>query len=457
MRILLRDGELRPGIRGDLRLEGDRITAPSGPVDRIVDLEGRAVLPGFVDHHLHLFGLAAAEASIDLSPEALDAGGGLAAVLRRARRQRPHGWLRGIGYDVAATGPLDREPLDALGIGPVRIQDRTGILWILDGAALDAIGLGDGPAPSDGADRPEGIELRDGRPTGRLFRLDRWVGERVPRSVTALDTVASRLAALGIVGVTDAGANNGNEEHRAFAAANLPIEVTAMSRDATAEPVEGVRIGPVKILLDDTNLPPLDDLAHRIAAARSAGRSVAVHCVTPVQLVLALTAGVDRRDRIEHASWVPEDVLDLLVARNPTVIVQPGLVESRGDRYLAENDAADHADLHRLASLRRAGLRIAGSSDAPYGDPDPWAAIAAAVERRTRSGAPFGPDEALNVEEAVDLLTGSSDDPATPRRLVPGAVADLVIVDATWAEAARRPEVAATVRSGRVIAGAWPG
>lgn len=459
MRTLLLGGEVRPGVRQDLVVDGARIASATEDVrpDRIIDLAGRAILPGLVDHHLHLFATAAAETSIDLGPEALRAGGGLTAVLRGARRRWPDGWLRGVGYDVATSGPLDRHRLDAVGVGPVRVQDRTGILWILDGAALDAVGLARSADPSAGTEAIEGVELRGGEPTGRLIRLDRWLGARVPRDEPDLPALAGRLAARGIVAVTDAGADNDVDDLRALASGHLPIGISTMTRDPEVPPVDGVTLGPVKILLDDADLPTLDDLTARVTGAHAAGRAVAVHCVTPVQLVLALSAGVGRTDRIEHGSWIPEEVLTLLAARNPTVVVQPGLVEERGDRYLAENDADDHADLHRLASLRRAGLRIAAGSDAPYGSPNPWAAITAAVERRTRSGAEFGRGEALDPIDAIDLFTGPADDPASPRRLRPGGAADLVVLDATWAEIARHPTVAATVRGGELIAGAWPG
>src|SRR5699024_3971584 len=141
-----------------------------------------------------------------------------------------------------------------------------------------------------------------------------------------LRALGDRLAAAGIVAVTDAGADNDLAELRAFAAADLPIAVTAMTRDPDTPTVDGVGLGPVKILLDDTDLPALDDLTGRIRAAHRFGRTVAIHCVTPVQIVLALSAGVGPRDRIEHGSWVPADMLPLLAQHDPTLIVQPGLV-----------------------------------------------------------------------------------------------------------------------------------
>lgn len=450
--LLLRRASVAPGSVIDLAVHGGVLVAPSGlPADAAaVDLEGRPVLPGLADHHIHLHAVAAAMASVDCSPAALARSGGLAGALRAARRRQPTGWLRGIGYDVATTGAIDREHLDAFGVGPVRIQDRTGILWVLDSLALDEV-LAD-------LDRepPEGVEHRAGVPTGVLVRLDRWLQDRVPRRAVDLPAVGRHLASLGVTAVTDAGADNDAGTLAALAAARLPLRVMAMTRDADVGAVEGVVLGPVKIRLDDDRLPALDALTAHVASAHRAGRTVAVHCVTPVQVVLALTAGLRPGDRVEHASHVPPDLDPLLVAAGVTAVVQPGLVRTRGDRYLAQHDVQDHVALHRLASLRRAGVPVAGSSDAPYGSPDPWVSIAAAVDRRTSSGAPFGRRERLGPRAAVALHTGHLARPATPRRLARGEPADLVVLDDDWSSVADHPPIAVTALAGTPTHGRWP-
>lgn len=445
--VVLRRAAIAPGRIVDLHLADGTVAGirPGGETDGrtpVVDLAERPVVPGLVDHHLHLFGLAASLASVDLSPDALAVGGGLDAVLRDARARTPDGWLRGVGYDVAASGPLDRDRLDVVAVGPLRIQDRTGICWFLDGRALDAV------LPDDPARWPDGVEQVGGRATGELRRLDHWLGHRVPRSTPDLAAVGRLLVAAGITAVTDAGADNDAATLTALGAAGLPVRLHAMTGDAEVDPVAGVTLGPVKVLLDDTDLPDLDELTARIAAAHAAGRTVAVHCVTQVQLALALAAGVGPTDRIEHASLVDAGALVPLADAGPTVVVQPGLVHTRGDRYLAETDPSDHRALHRLASFRRAGLRVAASSDAPYAPPDPWLAIEAAVDRRTAAGAAFGPDEAVTPEDALELWTGDPADPAAPRRIAAGGPADLVVLDDDWSALARRPRIAATYVAG---------
>jgi predicted amidohydrolase YtcJ len=431
--LVLRRASTAPGVERDLVIVDGRLADAPGPGEHeVVDLDGRPVLPGIVDHHVHLLATATARESVDCSPAALADGGGLGAVLGGARRERPEGWLRGVDYDVAASGNLDRAVLDPLGVGPVRIQDRTGIRWLLDGRALDLV------LPPDPGDWPAGVE-RDGagRATGVLTRLDGWLGGRVPRRPPDLAALGSWLAGRGVTGVTDAGAGNGPAELAALAAGGLVQRVTAMTGDARVAAPAGVALGPVKILLDDADLPALADLAGRVAAAHAAERAVAVHSVSAASLVLALAAGVARVDRIEHASLVPDDVLPLLVGAGPTVVVQPGLVRTRGDRYLAEIPPAERSGLHRLGSFAAAGLRVLAGSDAPYGDPDPWLGLAAAIDRRTAGGRVLGPAEALDPAAALRLYCGPPS-------------GDVVVLDDDWDRIAAGPAVHAVVIAGRL-------
>jgi predicted amidohydrolase YtcJ len=287
-------------------------------------------------------------------------------------------------------------------------------------------------------------------------RLDRWLRDRISPEPPDLAGVGRWLAARGVTALTDAGASNGPDELALLARAGLDQRLAAMTREVDVAAVSGVALGPVKVLLDDTDLPPLDELAGRIDAAHRHGRAVAVHCVTEVQAVLALSAGIGHRDRVEHGSLVSDGLMPVLAAADPAVIVQPGLVHTRGDRYLAEVDRRDRPGLHRLRSFQAAGLRVAASSDAPYGPADPWISIAAAADRTTREGRPLGPHEALAPADALRLFTGHLESPAGHRRLVDGEDADLVVLDDDWDRLARRPRLAATLIAGRVVAGRLP-
>ncbi|HXW35181.1 MAG TPA: amidohydrolase family protein, partial [Acidimicrobiales bacterium] len=206
------------------------------------------------------------------------------------------------------------------------------------------------------------------------------------------------------------------------------------------EPPPPLERGPVKLVVADHSSPDVDQVASDIAFAHDAGRAVAVHCVTREAVVVALAAwqevGVVPGDRIEHGSVIDDAAADVMSAVGLTVVTQPSFVFERGDDYLVEVDAIDQPYLYRCAALESAGVGVAGSSDAPFADLDPWRAMRAAVGRRTRRGQLLGAGEAISPRRALELFMGTPLRPAgPPRRVEVGAEADLCLLGAPLAEA----------------------
>jgi predicted amidohydrolase YtcJ len=277
-----------------------------------------------------------------------------------------------------------------------------------------------------------------------------------------LAATGARLAGYGVTGVTDLTPTSSSSVLAVLAAAAssgaLPQRVvvgTGPGLAATRAP-SPLTTGPVKIVVDDGAPPTLDTLVRWMRAAREAARPVAVHCVTRAGLALALDAwdrvGTRTGDRVEHGSVVPPDLRLVVAARNLTVVTQPGFVLERGDRHLASGAPEDLSHLYPCRGLIEAGIPVGGGTDAPYGHPDPWRAIAAAVERRTSSGTPLGVREAVSPERALALFLTPLDDPGgTPRRVELGAPADLCLLDGPLSQVLEDPSsdnVAATVIGG---------
>jgi predicted amidohydrolase YtcJ len=382
---------------------------------------------------------------------------GLRRRIEAATAGRPPGaWIRATGYHERMAGDLDRDALDALSPRhPLRVQHQTGALWVLNSAALAAVNADDGPACVErGA---------DGRPTGRIWRGDAWLRERIGAEPPPLAPIGRQLAAYGITRLTDASVTTDAAAAARLAAAHrtgeLPQRLTLMSGGPLAAPADGAfAVGTVKVLLDDHALIELDDFTDRIGGARRQGRAVAVHCVTAGELALTLAAfeaaGSRPGDRIEHGGVIPPAAIDQIRALGLAVVTQPAFVAERGDRYLAEVDPTEQADLYRCASLTAAGVPVAGSSDAPYASPDPWAGMAAAIRRRTAGGATLGDGERIGAAEALAMYLGAADDPGgAPRRLEVGEQADLSLLEVPLAEALAEPNadlVRATLINGRM-------
>jgi predicted amidohydrolase YtcJ len=467
--IVVRRAEVEQRGTVDVRIAGGVITEIGSRVsaqerDEVIDARGGALLPGLCDHHVHLHAMAAAMLSVRCGPPAVTGPEALAAALAAAAADRD-GWVRGIGYSEAVAGLLDAAGLDRLHPGlPVRIQHRSGALWIVNMAGLQALGLA-ATAPA-GTGHP-GIERdSDSRPTGRLWRADDWLRTRLPRSgPPGLRPVGARLARLGITHVTDATPDLDDTAIAAIAAemasGDLPQHMQLLGAPLTWAAPAGSRVptpGPYKIIIADSDLPDLASLTERIAAAHAAGRAVAVHCVTREALLLLLAAlsdaGVRPGDRIEHAALIPADLIPTLRRQGLTVVSQPGFISQRGDDYRRDVPASEHADLYRARSLLDGGVGYAVSSDAPYGPLDPWAVIACATGRTTPSGHVIGPAERITARQALSGYLSRPDQPAGPARpLTGGSPADLVLLRVPLAEALTAPSadlVAATFIGGSV-------
>lgn len=461
--ILLRSVRPRGGPPDpvDVRLAGEHVVEVGPGLEQqvgeaVIEGAGGLLLPGLHDHHVHLLALAAVRASVAVGPRDVGDVDGLVGALARAATARPDpdGWVRAIGYHEAVAGPLDARRLERWVPGvPVRVQHRTGVCWVLSAAALARVPLDEAP--------PGGVE-RDaaGRPTGRLFRLDGWLREHVPPVALDLAAVGRTYASLGVTGLTDADPRRADGVVDLLAAAHrrgdLPQRLTLMGPVGLEVPPP-LALGPVKVLLDDAALPGLPDLAATIAAAHDEGRTVAVHCVTRVQLVLLLAAlevsGAVPGDRVEHGAVIPLELVATLAVRGLTVVTQPNLVAERGRQYRAEVPAEDQQDLWRLRSLLDAGVAVAGGTDAPHGGPDPWRAVAAAVDRQDVDGHVIGDAERVTAGEALDLFLGPADRPSRPRSIAVGTTADLCLL-----RPGRRDEggfgvapVAATIVAGRLV------
>jgi predicted amidohydrolase YtcJ len=209
-----------------------------------------------------------------------------------------------------------------------------------------------------------------------------------------------------------------------------------------------VTAGPRKVLLDDVTLPTVDRLAAIIA---SSPRGIAVHCVTTVQLLTFVAAGPRPGDRIEHGAIIPAELVDELRRLGVVVVTQPNFVVERGEQYRTDVDPDDLPSLYRCGSLLRAGVAVAGGTDAPFGGRDPWAAMRAAVTRT------LGIEERIGPARALDLFLGRAEAPARPRTLDPGEPADLCLLHVPLDVQLRELDAAnvrLTVVAGEVVPGA---
>lgn len=457
----IRHAEVEPGRIADVRIwagvvDGMGVLTP-GHGDWCIDANGAALLPGLHDHHLHLFSLASSLASVDCAEHGALTAPAFTALLRsRAAMPRASRWLRVVSYHESIAGELDRDWLDqVVPHVPVRVQHRSGRLWVLNSQALRHV-QGDLPEQAVPGER------QSGHHTGRFYDADAWMRTRTATGMPPLREVSELLSTWGVTGVTDASPDNGVAEFDHFVSererGHLLQEVLVMGSDALwhQQPRAGVLAGPRKFHHHGGDLPDFEVYANEIRAAHSQGRPIAVHCVTLSELMFTLCAlqhagPLPGGDRIEHASVVSPDALSMMAGLGLTVVTQPNFVLERGDAYAASVDTDEQPWLYRLRSLMAHGIPLGGGTDAPFGRPSPWVAMEAAVRRKSRSGLVLGLEEALTPEEALALFLSAPGAPGGPaRRIEVGAPANLCLIDRSWAHARRslaQVRVAATVHA----------
>ena len=118
------------------------------------DAKGYALIPGLHDHHIHLNATAAAMNSVRCGPPEVVTKAQLIEAVNREGKN----WLRGVGYHHSVAGEIDRAWLDKYGPNcPIRIQHRSGRLWILNSLAMAELDISE---PEDGRLLDSDLKLR---------------------------------------------------------------------------------------------------------------------------------------------------------------------------------------------------------------------------------------------------------------------------------------------------------
>ncbi len=388
------------------------------PNESIYDAQGGRLLPGLHDHHIHLRAMAARRGSVDL------ASADIRDLPKLGVKLGGSGWIRAVGYHADRHGELNRAVLDELCPSqPVRVQHSSGKMWVVNSPAIEALEIG--------SDSHAGVEVDQGRLTGRLFRMDKWLGERLRGDTLDLAPLLEDLLRLGITSVTDTSFNNDEEAEQELK--NLkglngkPYDVHCMGDESL------VCGGQLKILLDEDQLPDLDGLHHRVARAHERDRGVAFHCVSRIEMLVVMEClqliGVHPNDRIEHGAMIGDEMIEDLANLAVPVVTQPGFLSDRGERFCRELKSSEISDLYRYKSLIDAGIQVVCSSDAPYGPVDPWQCIHAASYRLSEDARAINSAECVSAETALEgyLL---QPDLLSKREIAPGSPANFCLLEA---------------------------
>ena len=445
---------------------------------RTIDLEGKTVLPGFNDGHIHISGDPIRE--IDLTETTSVAQ--LQEQVRAKVAQLGEGeWITGYGWSEDAFAELrkpTRADLDeAAPRNPVTLTRAGAHSAVVNSLAFELAGI---TSASPNPDR--GILEKDerGELNGIIRERQDTVGRLVPRA-TSEETRPSfvqhlrDLLELGITSLTQAGVwtrgyeewevvyrEHGNELPRANVQIRWggPERMNAFGKK-TGDGDERLRVGAVKVFVDggftgpsaytidsyrsepgfhgSLDLPE-EELRTIIGQAHEMGWQMGFHAIgdAAIQLVVGYFAeALDASPRDDHRHYLnhftvrpPPEVMELMAEHDILITQQPNFtytLEGRYVEYLEEEHAAHN---NSLRSPMDHGIFVALSSDIlPIG---PMVGIYAAVTRKGASGAVYAPDERLTMEEAIRgytrngaYITFEEDIKGT---LEPGKLADMIVL-----------------------------
>ena len=419
-------------------IAGKQFIETTGPTNledgsTVINAKGCLLVPGLHDHHTHLIAYAASLVSVKCGPPDVASETDLISALRS---QPGSHWLRGTGYHESVLGHLDRQWLDTWAPDrPVRIQHRSGRLWILNSLGMEIIA---DAALSLAPHERDRLTSKD----GRLYDVDELLGNLTRSDAPPVRLASQQLAAFGVTGINDMTPSNNPETWQWFTELQISQDLLQKVRMSGRPELSGgkqtprLSIGETKVHLHDSSLPNFDDFVSTITESHKKQRNIAVHCVTEVALVYTLsafrTAGTLHGDRIEHASVIPPALIEQLSELGLSVVTQPNFVHERGDAYLKDIPADEHTFLYRTDSLIRAGVPTAFGTDLPFGHPDPWAAMIAATKRTTSNGNQLNEAESITPETALNGFLGELVAPSSVRTIRPGAPADCCLLDAPW-------------------------
>jgi predicted amidohydrolase YtcJ len=428
-----------------------------GPQTITIELDGRVVVPGFMDSHTHFVGGGFELASVQLRDAATPEE--FAKRIGAFAEAHPGPWVTGGTWDHELWGGElpRRDWIDSLTEDtPVFVTRLDGHMSLANSKAMELAGI-----TVATPDPPGGTIVRDtaGRPAGVLKDEAQSLVYRVIPSPSedeldrALAAAARHAVERGVTFITDMGSWAGLATYRrALGRGELPLRVYAVVPISSWERLEiylntnghgdhRLFWGGVKGFVDGslgsttawfydpyedepstTGLMVTDtaDLRESILRADEAGLHVMVHAIGDrandwLLDVYAdarkLSGNRDRRFRIEHAQHLSPEAIERFGAGAVIPSMQPYHAIDDG-RWAEKRIGPERVkSTYAFRSLIDAGARVVFGSDWTVAPLDPLLGIYAAVTRRTTDGANPGgwvPEQRITVEEAVTAYTANN-------------------------------------------------
>jgi predicted amidohydrolase YtcJ len=460
------------------------VSSYPAPSTEVVDLQGRTVIPGLIDAHVHIKSMVRQLTMVDCETETLEEC--LLRIKDRVEEIPPGCWILGRGWNQNRWGRFGtKNDLDSLTTQhPIYLIAKSGHAAWVNSLALSIVGI-DEDLPSI-----EGGEIQlgsDGKPNGVLLEdAMKIVSNFVPEIkrddlIHGISALQERLWGMGLTGFHDFDGpsvflalqclQDDNKLHMRVLK-NLPLDQLENAIHVGLHSGFGnewLRVGNIKIFADGALGPQTaamidpyvdkvedrgillvqtEDLTETILKAVEHGLAVSIHAIGDQANRVVLDSfervkGIERcqrfpnlRHRIEHLQLLHPDDLHRPAELHIIASMQP--IHATSDMLMADRYWGDRARYsYAWRSQLVAGAILAFGSDAPIESPNPFLGLYAAVTRRRLDGLPgedgWIPKERITLREAFLAYTRGPAYAAGQEKqigcLLPGHFADLIILD----------------------------
>jgi predicted amidohydrolase YtcJ len=461
-----------------------------GPGTTVLDVQGKTLMPGLIDSHNHMTQFGQSLQAVELNPRKISSMEELVERIKASAAETPAGqWVKGWGYNeiyLKEKKHPTREYLDrACPNHPVKIIRACMHVMAVNSLALDRAGI------SDRTPDPPGGKIgrdKNGHLNGLLYELeamklvDRTIPDPSPEECAQLLGAAAQVYLReGLTLVTEAGAGFYGNAHEvggfqlAWQSGKSKIRVSmgVMEKTYRLFPEdqglgvftgfgnEHLWVGPIKFVMDGSvsggtaalSQPykgsdycgvlceDVDSLTQRMERAHRAGFQISVHAIgdRAVEAVLNIYETIlsryprNHRHRIEHAALCRPEFLPRMQNLGIVAVVQPAIIHYFGDAYINHLGKDRLHYFFPLKSMFANGVVVAGSSDRPVAEGNPWVGIWSAVNRVTLTGQPVTPGESIDTAQALKLYTRNGAYANFVENylgtLSPGKLADIIVLD----------------------------
>ncbi|MDD9896938.1 MAG: amidohydrolase [Gammaproteobacteria bacterium] len=463
---------------GRIVATGSAALASQYSSDKLVDLGGKVLMPGFNDSHTHIRGRP--QRYIELSDVTSIVE--IQELIQAKIAEIGEGeWITGYGWseDELDEGrrPLRRDLDAAAPNNPVILTRAGGHSAVTNSLALTLADVTlETPQPAGGV-----IERGDdGELNGVIRERQGIVGRLVPDStydelIASLEINLNDLLRLGITSITDASKPPGEFAmwEELYATAELPLPRSQVQfqwfdvdginqvKERVGDGTDFLKVGPIKVFADGgftgpaayTLEPyrnqgeyrgyldmPEEELVAHLNEIHDAGWQMGIHAIGDAAIVLVVNTLADALERnprddhrhyLNHFSMRPPDLtMELMAEHEIHITQQPNFTYTLEGRYVENLDGWRLQHNNPLRSPMDHGITVAISSDIlPIG---PMVGIYAAVTRRGMTGTVYGPDEIITREEAIRAYTATGAflnfEEDLKGSLEPGKFADMIVL-----------------------------